>query len=64
MGDTRSALVVTMALGLLAMMAYLSAYYYQMSMTLLAKSGVLALTGAVLLVLWWVQRQFFSKEAS
>jgi hypothetical protein len=35
-----------------------------MSMTLLAKSGVLALTGAVLLVLWWVQRQFFSKEAS
>ena len=52
------------ALALVAMVAYLSAYYYQMSMTLLAKSGVLALTGAVLLVLWWVQRQFFSKESS
>jgi uncharacterized membrane protein len=52
------------ALGLLAMVAYLSAYYYQMSMTLLEKSGVLALTGSVLLVLWWAHRQFFSKEAA
>jgi Domain of unknown function (DUF4401) len=51
-------------LGLLAMVAYLSAYYYQMSLTLLGKSGVLALTGAVLLVLWWVHRQFFSTEAA
>ncbi len=52
------------ALAMVAMLGYLSAYYYQMSLTLLVKAGVLALTGAVLLVLWWVHRQYFSAEAA
>ncbi|MBC8160677.1 MAG: DUF4401 domain-containing protein [Roseiflexaceae bacterium] len=52
------------ALAMLALMGYLSTYYYPMSLTLLVKAGVLALTGAVLLVLWWVHRQYFSSEAA
>jgi len=50
------------ALGLVSLLGYLSAYYYQMSLSLLDKAGVLGLTGAVLLVLWWVHRHYFSKE--
>lgn len=52
------------ALAMLALMGYLSTYYYQMSLTLLMKAGVLALTGGVLLVLWWLHRQYFSVEAA
>ncbi|MBL8523275.1 MAG: DUF4401 domain-containing protein, partial [Betaproteobacteria bacterium] len=51
-------------LALLALPAWLVAYYYQMSLTLLAKSGVLTLTGAALIAMWWVHRRWFSREAT
>lgn len=49
-------------LSLVALVGYLSTYYYQMEITLALKSAVLAATGGVLLVSWWVHRQYFSEE--
>ena len=59
-GSGRRALT---AFALVALLAYLSTFYYQMHMTLMAKSMVLALSGASLLVMWWVHRTYFAKEA-
>jgi len=50
------------AFSLVALVAYLSTYYYQMQLTLATKSMVLALSGASLLVMWWVHRTYFSGE--
>ncbi len=55
---------VLTTLALLGILAYLSTYYYQMNFTLLAKAGVLALTGTALLVTWALHQKFFCKEAS
>ena len=60
-GSGRRALT---AFALLALLAYLSAFYYQMHMTLMAKSMVLALSAACLLVMWWVHRTYFAGEAA
>lgn len=65
-------LLVTFSLGrrvlvnfaTLALLAFLSTYYYQMNISLALKSAVLAATGAVLLICWWVHRQYFSSEAA
>jgi uncharacterized membrane protein len=40
-------------LGIAALLLYISNYYYNLDATLLVKSQVLALTGAILLVLRW-----------
>jgi hypothetical protein len=40
-------------LGIIALLVYVSAYYYMLDLTLLAKSAALAVTGAVLLMLRW-----------
>lgn len=46
-----------LGVGIAALLFYISIYYYQMETTLLVKSGVLALTGLVLLtVRWWLLR--------
>ena len=50
------------AFSLVALVAYLSTYYYQMQLTLATKSMVLALSGASLLVMWWGHRTYFSGE--
>ena len=50
------------AFSLVALVAYLSTYYYQMQLTLATKSMVLALSGASLLVMWWVHRTYFNGE--
>ncbi|MEO8385393.1 MAG: DUF4401 domain-containing protein [Betaproteobacteria bacterium] len=50
------------AFSLVALVAYLSTYYYQMHLTLATKSMVLGLSGACLLVMWWVHRSYFSGE--
>lgn len=73
-GLIASALVLLVAFGsgrralsafsLLALVAYLSTYYYQMQMTLATKSMVLALSGASLLVMWWVHRSYFAGETA
>ena len=60
-GSGRRALT---AFSLVALVAYLSTYYYQMQMTLATKSTVLALSGASLLVMWWVHRTYFAGEAA
>ena len=52
------------AFSLVALVAYLSTYYYQMQLTLATKSMVLALSGASLLVMWWVHRTYFSGECA
>ena len=52
------------AFALVALLAYLSTFYIQMHMTLMAKSMVLAFSGASLLVMWWVHRTYFSGEAA
>ena len=44
---------VLMGLGLLALGVYLSHFYYQLNLTLLVKSAVLAATGAALLAVRW-----------
>ena len=36
----------------------------QVHMTLMAKSMVLALSGASLLVMWWLHRTYFAGEAA
>ena len=60
-GSGRRALT---AFALVALLAYLSTFYYQMHMTLMAKSMVLALSGASLLVMWWVHRTYFAGEVA
>ena len=60
-GSGRRALT---AFALVALLAYLSTFYYQMHMTLMAKSMVLALSGASLLVMWWLHRIYFAGEVA
>lgn len=60
-GSGRRALT---AFGLVALVAYLSIFYYQMQMTLATKSMVLALSGASLMVMWWVHSRYFAEEAA
>jgi len=55
---------VLMGLGLLAFGGYLSHFYYELSTTLLVKSMVLAVTGAVLLGLRWTIARFLPAEES
>ena len=50
------------AFSLVALVAYLSTYYYQMQLTLATKSMVLALSGASLLVMWRGHRTYFNGE--
>jgi uncharacterized membrane protein len=45
---------VLLGLGIAALLLYVSSYYYLLDATLLAKSGVLAATAAVLLVARWL----------
>ncbi|MDS1139832.1 GDYXXLXY domain-containing protein [Pusillimonas sp. SM2304] len=45
-----------MVFGVLALLTYLSRFYYQMDATLMQKSLVLGLTGAWLLLSWWALR--------
>ncbi len=45
---------VLVGLGIAALLFYISAYYYTLQTTLLVKSGVLAATGAMLLLARWV----------
>jgi hypothetical protein len=49
---------VWIALALLAAVVYLSEFYYSLHISLLAKSGTLALTGLVLLALWYSLRRW------
>lgn len=49
-------------LAALAMLGYLSFYYYEMNFTLSQKSAVLAATGAVLLAAWWAHRAIAAQE--
>ena len=49
---------VLMGLGLLALAAYLSHFYYQLHLTLLVKSLVLAATGSALLAIRWSIARF------
>lgn len=53
---------VLIGLGLLAFGGYLSHFYYQLTYTLLAKSAVLAATGAALLALRWAAGRFLPTE--
>lgn len=50
--------------GVLALLAYLSRFYYLMDSTLLQKSWVLCLTGAWLLLSWCVLRKLVRKSGS
>jgi uncharacterized membrane protein len=45
---------VLLGLGIAALLFYVSSYYYLLAATLLVKSGVLAVTGIVLLAVRWV----------
>lgn len=45
-------------LGILALLGYVGFYYYQLDITLMAKSGWLALTGMVLLASRWMLNRF------
>jgi uncharacterized membrane protein len=45
---------VLLGLGIVALLFYVSSYYYQLNTTLLVKSGVLAATGVVLLAARWL----------
>jgi len=53
---------VLMGLGLLALAAYLSHFYYQLHLTLLVKSMVLAATGTALLAIRWSVGRFVPEE--
>lgn len=53
-----------MGLGVIALLGWLSHYYYALQMTLLAKSGVLAATGMVLMVLWLIMRRLWPRTAT
>jgi uncharacterized membrane protein len=50
------------SLGIVALLLYISAYYYLIELTLLAKSFALAIAGTVLLVLRWVLSTWFFPE--
>src|SRR5690606_13076224 len=50
--------------GVLALLAYLSRFYYLMDSTLLQKSWVLCLTGSWLLLSWCVLRKLVRKSGS
>lgn len=52
------------AAGILALLAYLSTYYYQLQMTLAEKSLVLTFGGLGLIFMWWLHRQYLSTEAT
>ena len=45
---------ILVGLGIAALLFYVSAYYYSLHATLLTKSGILAVTGATLLLARWV----------
>jgi uncharacterized protein DUF4401 len=53
-------------LGILALLGYLSHYYYSLQLTLLEKSGVLASTGIALLAAWLLVHRYWpeSKEGA
>lgn len=51
------------ALGAVAQAWFLSRFYYDLDLTLLQKSGMLAAAGALLLGLWWVRRRAAGAEA-
>jgi hypothetical protein len=53
---------VLTGLGVAALLFYVSGYYYQLDVTLLVKSGVLAATGAVLLAARWLMLNFVMPE--
>ena len=56
---------VLVGLGIAALLFYSSAYYYTLQTTLLIKSGVLAATGAMLLLARWVVLKWvFAPEES
>ena len=51
-----------MGLGVVAMLGYLSYFYYSLQATLLAKSMALAMTGLVLIGLWAAMRYLFGDD--
>lgn len=51
---------VLLGLGIIALLLYVSSYYYLMEATLLYKSGVLLLIGMLLLAMHWVLRYVFA----
>jgi hypothetical protein len=53
-----------LGLGVAGLLGWLSYYYYSLQMTLLAKSGVLAVTGVALLVMWLVIRRLWPQASS
>ena len=53
---------VLTGLGVAALLFYVSGYYYQLDVTLLVKSGVLAATGAVLLAARWLMLNFIMPD--
>jgi uncharacterized membrane protein len=50
------------ALGILALLGFVGHYYYSLHATLLEKSGLLALTGLVLLAAYAALRRFLPAE--
>lgn len=55
---------ILMAIGVLSLLTYISAYYYLLDTTLLSKSFSLLLIGVVLLALRWVLLKFTSAQES
>lgn len=55
---------ILMGLGLVALLGFVSHYYYQMQSTLLVKSGVLAATGAALLLARLALHHYFPSESA
>ncbi|NDH63348.1 MAG: DUF4401 domain-containing protein [Alphaproteobacteria bacterium] len=57
-------------LGIVALLGYLSHYYYALHVTLLEKSGLLVLTGLALIAvryamrIWWPENEVATREAS
>jgi uncharacterized membrane protein len=49
--------------GVVALLSYLSYFYYSLQATLLMKSVALGLTGMALLILWGVMRWLFDDVA-
>jgi uncharacterized membrane protein len=54
---------VLLGIGVIALLAWLSHYYYSLQATLLAKSGVLAASGAALIALWLGIRLLLPRQA-
>ena len=54
---------VLTALGGMALLVYAGGYYYELDVTLLVKSQVLAATGAVLLALRWVLLRWLGADS-